>query len=305
MANISSGLGTTQTYIPAVNATQIGRFGGLMMQFPSLASLETACTAEVSNIGGQGATWSNGQVMTVPAEIVLGAYRIWDTSLQHGRTVQISPAKKVILATYSNTVLETSGLPINSTGANGDVAIDWPGNSYYTKSGGSWTFTGNLLDVGGGSVPTLLFGLSSDTVDNQPRANGFAYNDWVNFELIKSSTEASWDDTNKVLVLSEPNALYQVTVTLILDHDGANTDSFYLMGSRLNGAIQPDTSQHSWTYDPFKQTGINRPRPCFSDIFYVPTPSEGSTVPIEVYSGNYASPNTPINYNLLVAVRRV
>lgn len=138
MPNVSSSLGTTQPYIPAVPSSQIGRYAGLHMHFSTLTALNTAVADERTNIGNSSPIWADGQPFSVATESTNGAYRIWNSSAQHARTVVVAPGRLVTLAADSNTLLSTSGAPSSGTGANGDIAADWSANILYTKGSGIW-----------------------------------------------------------------------------------------------------------------------------------------------------------------------
>lgn len=145
MPSVASSLGSTQRYIPVVPSTQVGRYAGLHMHFPTLVAFNLAVTDERSNITDSSPIWADGQVMTVLAEAALGVHRIWDATAQHARKVWLGPGRTVVLAGDSNTVRSTSGIPSNSIGANGDIALDWTENRYYTRNGGTWSDTGAII----------------------------------------------------------------------------------------------------------------------------------------------------------------
>lgn len=139
MPNLSSSIGTTQPYIPAVNKSQLGRFAGLQMQFETLTALNAAVVLERSNIAVSSGLWSHHQIFTVSTESVqYGVYRVWDITGQHARTISLAPGKILVLQTDSNTLLTTTGVPNSNVGINGDVAADWTANLYYVKSSGVW-----------------------------------------------------------------------------------------------------------------------------------------------------------------------
>lgn len=149
MPNVSSPLGTTQPYIPAVSQSQIGRFAGLAMIFPSVADMLAAQTASSS-------VWQDGQVIFVAPEFIGGmCARVWKVTPGHARTVLLRPGLEVVLAADTNTLLFGAGAPSNGSGADGDVYVDWAGNAYYTKAAGAWASTGPLYPAGGaGGLPT-------------------------------------------------------------------------------------------------------------------------------------------------------
>lgn len=156
MPNVSSPLGTNQRYIPAVAPSQIARYAGLHMHFVDMAALNTAVADERLNITDTSPIWANGQPISVATEPT-AVIRNWDASAQHARKVTIRPGLVVTLAADANTVREGAGAPGAGVGANGDISIDWAGNAYYTKAGGTWSSTGSIYS-GGGS--TTMAGLT-------------------------------------------------------------------------------------------------------------------------------------------------
>lgn len=165
MPNVASPLGTTQRYIPAVPSTQIGRYAGLAMHFPTLAALNTAIADEVLNIGEASAIWTDNQPFSVATEAATLTYRLWKTSLQHARTVVISSDRTVVLASNTNTVLATTGIPSGGTGADGDIAIDRAANLYYTKAAGTWSSSGTI-NVMSQADKTKLDGIATGATAN-------------------------------------------------------------------------------------------------------------------------------------------
>lgn len=137
MTIIASPLATGQGSIPITASTQLGKFPGLRMHFPTLAAFQTAVTVEQTNVAGSNALWADQQPMSVASEPT-DVYRVWSVSGNHARGVIVRPGLLVVLAGDTNTVLTTSGAPNNGTGSNGDIAIDYVGNVVYAKSGGAW-----------------------------------------------------------------------------------------------------------------------------------------------------------------------
>ena len=137
MPTIASPLSTSQSYIPAVNATEVGKFAGLQMHFPTFAAFAAAVTTEKANVAATSPIWADQQPMTVASEPI-GVIRTWSVALNHARTAQIRSGLMVVLAADSNTVLQVSGAPSAGTGANGDISVDWSGNTVYLKSAGAW-----------------------------------------------------------------------------------------------------------------------------------------------------------------------
>jgi len=144
MPNVSNPLGTTQPYIPAVAPTQIGRFAGLAMIFPTVGDLNTAMAAS-------SVVWADGQPIFVAPEFIGGScWRVWLTGAGHARTVILRPGLTITLAGDDNAVLFAAGQPDDGTGSDGDVSVDWAGNTYYTKAAGTWTSTGSVYAAGSG-----------------------------------------------------------------------------------------------------------------------------------------------------------
>ena len=141
MPNLSSSLGTNNDAIPAVNATQIGKFAGLHKVFPTLVALNLAVVAERGNITATTNMWVTGESMSVAAEPT-AVERSWfvggSAAASHARTVLLPSGLSVILAADTNTVLVTTGVPAGGTGADGDIAIDVASNLYYLKASGAW-----------------------------------------------------------------------------------------------------------------------------------------------------------------------
>lgn len=148
MPNVASPLGTTQRYIPAIVQTQIGRYAGLAMHFPTLAALNNAVADEVLNIGETSALWADNQPFTVATEAGALVTRLWKVGLQHARTVVLSQERIVVLDTNTNTVLTTVGTPSGGVGSDGDIAVDRTNNTYYTKTTGAWVSSGTINALG-------------------------------------------------------------------------------------------------------------------------------------------------------------
>lgn len=157
MSNSGSSYGTTQDFIPAVPPTQIGKYAGLAMHFPTLADLNAAVVKERSNIGIGSPMWAEGQSATVGTETASRTRRLWSASAQHFRTVVINGAITLTLAADGNAVLAASGIPASGTGAEGDVSIDQAAATAYRKGSGTWasaiTWGGNFS---GGTLTTAL-----------------------------------------------------------------------------------------------------------------------------------------------------
>ena len=169
MPNVSSSLGSTQRYIPVVPSSQIGRYAGLFMHFPTLTALNNAVADELLNVGEASPLWTDNQPMAVAAEAALGVHRLWKTSLSHARTVVLGPGKTAVLPTNANTVIGTTGSPSGGTGADGDIAIDSATGIYYTKATGSWSNSGTTGQLTA-TDKSKLDGIASGATANSPDA---------------------------------------------------------------------------------------------------------------------------------------
>lgn len=168
MPTVSSPLGTTQDYIPAIGANQLGKFAGLKMHFSTLSSLNQAVIAERGNIAGAGGFWPEGQPFSVATESQFGAYRIWSLAGQHARTVVLGPGRTVALPSDNATLIHTTGVPNNLVGNDGDIAVDWSANIVYTKVSGAWGGATALRTVSmDGIVGATAFGKSLLAIPNQ------------------------------------------------------------------------------------------------------------------------------------------
>ncbi len=177
MPTIASSLSTSQPYIPAVNATEVGKFAGLHMHFPTFAAFTAAVTNEQTNMTGSSPMWADRQPMTIgtePADI----HRVWDSTAGHARKVVIRPGLSYTLASNANMVLESFGVPINSFGSANDISVDWGNNCVYLKnaSGGTaWNTTPTIASIfaavtqsGGGGAPSPAgFSTTLDLTDNK------------------------------------------------------------------------------------------------------------------------------------------
>jgi len=141
MPNVSSSLGTSQDYIPAINPSQIGKMAGVHMVFSTLVALNLAVVAERGNITATSPIYAAGQLFSIAAEPA-GVRRAWfiggSAAASHARTVVLPSGFSIILAADANTVLSTTGVPAGGTGADGDIAIDVAANLYYLKAAGAW-----------------------------------------------------------------------------------------------------------------------------------------------------------------------
>ena len=169
MPNVASSLGTTQRYIPAVPSSQIGRYAGVFMHFPTVAALAAAVADEILNVGDTSPIWTDNQPMSVATEVTAGVYRVWRTGLSHARTVVLGTGKTAILAGNTNTVLATSGIPGGGTGVDGDIAIDAATGAYYTKATGAWALT-EYVGVLSTADRSKLAGVATGATVNSPDA---------------------------------------------------------------------------------------------------------------------------------------
>lgn len=172
MPNVASSLGSTQRYIPVVSQSQIGRYAGLFMHFPTISALNAAIAEEALNIGEASAIWTDNQPISVATEAVAGVHRVWKTGLGHARTVVLAPGKTAVLAANTNTVLSTSGAPAGGTGADGDIAIDPATGLFYTKAAGSWAqtdSTGVLSSADKNKLNGIAAGATANATDAQLR----------------------------------------------------------------------------------------------------------------------------------------
>jgi hypothetical protein len=137
-----------------VNAAALGRFAGFQMNFANLAALNAAVQDERLNIGDGSPLWSVGQVFSVGGEPV-GVVRTWTNTgvaaTSHARNVTLRAGLTVTVASDGNNVLATAGAPSTLVGSNGDIAVDFAANSYYTKSSNAWSLTSNAVFPGSGS----------------------------------------------------------------------------------------------------------------------------------------------------------
>lgn len=140
MPTFGTPLAPSNAGIPAVNQNSIGSFAGFAWHFPTFAGFAAAVTNEKANVAAAGPLWANRQPMTIATEPV-GTSRTWSVALNHARTIQIRPGMSVVAATDAATVLTTTGVPAVGTGATDDIAVDYPGNVVYTKTGGAWAVT--------------------------------------------------------------------------------------------------------------------------------------------------------------------
>lgn len=156
MPNVSSSLGTTQRYIPAAAPSQIGRFAGLAMVFPTLAALNAAVADERLNITDTSAIWADGQEMAVANEAAFGVSRRWNATAQHARSVVLGAGTVVTLGADSNVVLAGAGAPGGGAGADGDVYVDTTAKAYHTKAAGAWSLTSSFGGSGTGLTSDQL-----------------------------------------------------------------------------------------------------------------------------------------------------
>jgi hypothetical protein len=160
MPNVSSSLGTTQPYIPLVNGAEIGKAAGLHMHFATLTALNTAITAERSNISASSPTWTDGQPITVAGEGA--AVRRWSVSGQHARNVTLPDGSALLLASDST----AASVPVGGSPVSSCTYDSTTGNlTGYTKNGVAYTFTYKTVNslvvpdtkVGGGKTVTYSY----------------------------------------------------------------------------------------------------------------------------------------------------
>lgn len=137
MTIIASPLATNQPDIPIIASTQIGKFPGLRMHFPTATAFRAAVTAEQANVAASNGLWSDHQPMSVssePADVV----RVWSTTSNNARSVIVRPGLTITLAGDANSVLAAAGIPSSGTGTDGDISIDFANDVIYIKSSGAW-----------------------------------------------------------------------------------------------------------------------------------------------------------------------
>lgn len=165
MTIIASPLATNQNAIPIVASSQIGKFPGLHMHFPSLAAFQAAVAVEQGNVAAGNALWTDLQPMSVSGEPV-GMHRVWSVASSHARTVVFRAGLTTSLPSDSNVVLAAVGAPSSGTGNNGDISVDFAGNAVYTKTSGNWiVLVGSIFPAPtAGALPTLPSYSSGDVI---------------------------------------------------------------------------------------------------------------------------------------------
>jgi hypothetical protein len=89
--------------------------------------------------------WIEGQLISVASEPP-GVKRIWNGI--DALTATIQNGSIIYLNNTSNTISNTTGIPNNAVGIDGDVRIDVTNNLYYQKANGLWS-SGIALFPGG------------------------------------------------------------------------------------------------------------------------------------------------------------
>ena len=249
MPLVSSPLGTTQPYIPAVAAAELPKFAGLHMHFATLAALVTAvgtvspAAGERGNIQGGTPVWENGQPFTCGDEPP-SVHRVWlkgaDAASSHARTVVLPNGKSVVLAGDAGRVISTAGAPASGVGTNGDIAIDVAAGSYYLKAAGAWGAAIQIFTAaaGAGAAAAVVIAASgaSQTVD------------MANYGLADITLTS-----NCALALSGAAAAGTVSkVELIVRQDGNGGHVFsFPAGTKWPGGLAPTVSAAAYAYDRF------------------------------------------------------
>jgi hypothetical protein len=157
--DFTTGNGTTAAHISILKPSQKNRVGGTT-KFPEThAELTTAIAGERGNIALDSPIWFNGEHIEVATEPA-GIYRRWkrvsnagtgsaNAAASHARTVVVG-TKVFLLPGDDNQVLQVTGVPSASTGANGDLAMELDLGYVYSKTGGTWALIASLGGGGGG-----------------------------------------------------------------------------------------------------------------------------------------------------------
>lgn len=169
---------STPAGMAGVNQAHVGKMAGMRLHFPTFAAFTAAITPGATGFASD--LWADGQQMTIADEADTGAVRVWRASLAHARTIRAGSAT-ILLATDTNRVLATVGLPANGTGNTGDVAIDSAAAAYYVKAVVGWGAATPLYPVLRGTNPNgvILFGDSRNQFEQNIQvvnSNGGTYN---------------------------------------------------------------------------------------------------------------------------------
>lgn len=148
MPIVSTPISTSQPYIPAVNKSQLGRWGGLACSFDSAAELQLAANSERANIAGSSPAWVAGQPLGVASEVAYGAWRAWDAAGQHARTVVLGAGWTVALGAEPNSMRFGAAAPATGLGASGDLYLHTGLRALYQKQGGAWAPLGAMNPQG-------------------------------------------------------------------------------------------------------------------------------------------------------------
>lgn len=169
MPNVTSPLGTSQRYIPALNAGQLGRWPGLVMVFADAAALASAVADERLNITDTSPLWANDQPLGLMAEVGQGVTRAWSTAQQHARTAILRQGVRLVLGADTSVVLFGTGAPAGGLGANGDAYLNTATGDYYSKASGAWTLQGTIAIRAAARTASLAYAatvtVNADTTD--------------------------------------------------------------------------------------------------------------------------------------------
>lgn len=146
MPNVSSPLGTTQPYIPAVAPSQIGRFAGLAMVFPDLTTLNAAVAQELANVAATTPLWPTGQMLLLAPEFYAGGfYRVWNGT--HARTVFVRHGYWLELADDTRTLTTGWSNPEPTAGAEGDYYLEGYSGTLWYRDAEAWSTYDSIFPV--------------------------------------------------------------------------------------------------------------------------------------------------------------
>ena len=251
MPNFSTPSGTTQPYIPAIHRDQRNRVPGTVKVFASLAEMNAAIVVERSNIALGLPVWFALETLILTSEPI-GVERRWDpTSPGNARTVVIG-IRTFPLTGDNNSVWPASGAaPASNVGINGDLALDAPNNTVYSKASNQWTVTatvggaGNLTGTAApeGSVtaaPGVFYGRTGSTPGLYYKMNGTGNTGWVAVTTSVPAVTAPGAPTS--VVATGGNASASVTGTAPASNGGATINRYRAtpsIGSAVNAASLP------------------------------------------------------------------
>jgi hypothetical protein len=159
MPNFSNGLGTLASHSSAVGLGQLPKFAGLHQLYADVSALNTAVVAERGNIANSLPMWPEGQTFSLANEPP-GVFRIWSRTNQNARVATIRPGLTVTLNGDTNIVRAAVSQPLNTTGIDGDISIDYNAGIVYRKTAGAWAIF----------IPTI-FAATLSTEFNPPTSN--------------------------------------------------------------------------------------------------------------------------------------